>query len=158
MEKIEQKLKEAIDEALELEPINEMSLAWDYRKKNKAYCAWTEGPMKSDNCYFKFYNSDSPDDATKVARIRIDRPYYVGGIHRESNSKGIVEKWVLSDKEKQLLIKLLKTESIDNAGCNKWQDILIRWNRDNFGIPASKTIKGETGGYKAKPGVLKRIH
>lgn len=135
-------------------PLNEMSLAWDYRRKNKAYCVWTEGPMHAENRYFKFYDSDSPDDATKVARIRIDRAEYVGGQHNETNSRGKLENWILSQKEKRIFLILLNSPSDDNEGCNKWQDILIRWNRDNFGIPARKTISGEIQGYQAKPGLL----
>lgn len=146
-EKLNEELKEYI-------PLNEMSLAWDYRKKNKAYCAWTEGPMNAENRYFKFYDSDSPDMASKVARIRIDRAEYVGGDHKEKNSQGKVEKWILSDKDKKILLTLLKSPSDDNDNCTKWQDILIRWNRDNFGIPAKKTISGEIEGYQAKPGLL----
>lgn len=137
-----------------LTPINEMSLAWDYRKKNKAYCAWTEGPMSAENRYFKFYNSDSPDMASMVARIRIDRPEYVGGNHKESNSQGKVEKWILTPANKKLLIQLLNSPSDDNDNCTKWQDILIRWNRDNFGVPAKKTIANDFTGYQAKPGLM----
>ena len=151
----EKKIYEIAKELEEkLTPINEMSLAWDYRNKNKAYCAWTEGPMHSENRYFKYYNSDSPDMATKVARIRIDRPEYVGGTHMEKNSQGKVEKWILSDKDKKTFIQLLNSPSDDNDGCTKWQDILIRWNRDNFGIPAKKTIANQIDGYQAKPGLL----
>ena len=47
----------------------------------------------------------------------------------------------------------MNSPSDDNDGCTKWQDIIIRWNRDNFGIPAKKTISGDVNGYKAKPGI-----
>lgn len=137
--------------------INEMSLAWDYRNKNRAYCAWTEGPMSVENRYFKFYNSDSPDMASKVARIRIDRAEYVGGLHKEQNSQGKVEKWILTEREKRILVKLLQSNSDDNDGCTKWQDILIRWNRDNFSIPAKATISNQIQNYQAKPGLLDNL-
>lgn len=151
---MEKTIKQLNEEFEQLFQINEMSLAWDYRKKNKSYCAWTEGPMLAENRYFKFYDNESPNMASKVARIRIDRPVYVGGDHREKNSQGKLEKWILTEKEKKLLITLLNSASDDNDGCNKWQDILIRWNRDNFGIPAKKTISGDISGYQAKPGLL----
>lgn len=147
---INEKLQQAM-------PLNEMSMAWDYTNKNKSYCAWVEGPMGVDNRYFKFYNNDSPAYASKVARIRIDRAEYVGGNHNESNKQGKVENWILTNREKRLLITLLNSPSDDNVNCTKWQDILIRWNRDNFRIPANKTVTGQIDGYQAKKGVLDNI-
>ena len=89
-----------------------------------------------------------------MARIRIDRCEYVGGNHKERNSQGKVEKWTLNEKDKRNLITLLNSPSVDNEGCTKWQDIIIRWNRDNFGIPAKNTISGQIKGYQPKPGLL----
>lgn len=127
-----QKLKEA------LMPLNEMSMAFHYKDRHVEVCAWVENPTPRDNRYFKYYNSEYNSTATKVARIRIDKAEYVGSNHRERNLK----KWILSNKEKQELIEILKTFSDDYPGYTKWHDILITYNRDNFHLNAQDTING----------------
>ena len=125
-------------ELFQSQQINEMSMAFHYKDRHVEVCAWVENPTPRDNRYFKYYDSEYSNMAKKVSRIRIDRPEYVGGNHKERN----IKKWVLSDKEKQYLVQILKSPSDDYPNLIKWQDILITYNRDNFHIKAEDTIKG----------------
>lgn len=118
--------------------INEMSMAFSYKDRHVEVCAWVENPTPRDNRYFKYYDAEYSNMASKVARIRIDAAKYVGGNHKERNLK----KWILSNKEKQYLIEILNSPSDDYPSLTKWHDILITYNRDNFHIKAEDTIKG----------------
>lgn len=131
-------MKELTNKLNKLVAINEMSMAFHYKDRHVEVCAWVENPTPRDNRYFKYYNSEYNSAATKVARIRIDKPEYVGGNHKERNLKI----WNLSNKEKQYLIHILSTPSDDYVGYTKWHDILITYNRDNFHISAKDTIQG----------------
>ena len=131
-------MKKLIKRLNNLLQINEMSMAFHYKDRYVQVCAWVENPTPRDNRYFKYYNSEYNSTATKVARIRIDKPAYVGGNHKERN----LDVWNLSAREKQYLIEILSTPSDDYPGYTKWHDILITYNRDNFHISAKDTIEG----------------
>lgn len=152
MNKIEM-LIEKLKEALTPMPLNEMSMAFHYKDRYVEVCAWVENPTPRDNRYFKYYNSEYNSTATKVARIRIDKPEYVGGTHKERNLK----KWILSNKEKQYLMKILTTPSNDYPGYTKWQDILITYNRDNFHLKAEDTINGNLDKGTRNPTLPKHV-
>lgn len=113
------------------EQLYEMSMAFFYKDRRIDVCAWVENPMSTDNQYFKYYNCSTIPSATKVARIRLDRPEYVGGNHRERNLK----KWILTESEKKELIEILEGPSSEHEGFNRWQEVLMTYNRDNFQIP-----------------------
>ena len=149
------KLIHAIDEEIneQIEPMNEMSMAFHYKDRHIAVCAWVENPMIVDNRYFKYYNSQFYDTATKVARIRMNKADYVGGIHKE---KGL-EKWNLTHREKQYLVKILSSPSEDHKGFNRWQDVIITYNRDNFHLSAEDTIKGKFDKAQCSPNMPKHI-
>lgn len=147
------KLKQQIDEMLNPIPLYEMSKAFSYKDRRIDVCAWVENPMGVDNQYFKYYDCSSIPSAKKVARIRLDRPEYVGGIHQERNFK----KWILSNKEKQELINILKMPSDRYKGYTKWQDVLMTYNYDNFDIIPEKTIKGEITEYSKDPKMPKHL-
>ena len=152
MNKIEM-LIEKLKEVLTPMQLNEMSMAFHYKDRHVEVCAWVENPTPRDNRYFKYYNSEYNSTATKVARIRIDKPEYVGGNHKERDLK----KWILSNKEKQELIEILKTPSNDYPGYTKWQDIIITYNRDNFHLKAEDTIKGNLDKGTRNPTLPKHI-
>lgn len=135
-----QKLNEEFNK---LFSINEMSMAWEAQLKGRnSVCAWVEGPLKVDNQYIKYYNNAYYTDATKVARIRIDKPEYVGGVHSESGKK----KWVLTEAEKRIFVQILQEPSKTNSEYTNWQQILLTYNRDNFHI--YEPITGEVSVYK----------
>lgn len=117
----------------------EMSKAFSYKDKRIDVCVWVENPMSVDNMYMKYYNSSLYTLATKVARIRLDKPEYVGGNHRERNLK----KWILTEKEKKELIELLKQPSDKYQGYSKWHDVIITYNDDNFNLSFSQTVNAE---------------
>lgn len=148
-----QKLIRKLKEVLEPQTLNEMSMAFHYKDRYVEVCAWVENPTSRDNRYFKYYDSEYSSTASKVARIRIDRPDYVGGNHKERNLK----KWTLSKNEKQFLMTILKSESDDYKGLTKWQDILITYNRDNFHIKAEDTINGNIDKGTRNPLLIDKI-
>ena len=137
-------LKELNEEASRvLEPLNEMSIAWDADLKgNESVCAWVEGPLKVDNQYIKYYNNAHYPLATKVARIRIDKPEYVGGIHSEGNKK----KWILTNSEKRTLVHLLNQASEKDEKYTNWQQVILEYNASNFRL--FKPVTGDMTIYK----------
>lgn len=77
--------------------------------------------------YFKYYNSSSYSNATKVARISIEGPYYV--IHRNQDGK---ENWVLNTRERKLLHQILNERSSKYSGYTVWQAIILDYNNEKF--------------------------
>lgn len=147
------KLNERIQEIFNPMPLHEMSKAFSYKNRRIDVCAWVENPMGVDNQYFKYYNCSSIPSATKVARIRINKAEYVGGFHRERNLK----KWILSNREKQELVEILKMPSERYKNCTNWQDILITYNYDNFDIIPENTIAGNISKYNKDPKMPKHL-
>lgn len=139
MNKLEKIKEEFIAMLVKPTSLCEMSMAFAYKDKRIDVCAWVENPSSRDNRYFKYYNNSRYNNATKVARIRIDNPVYVGGTHKERNLK----QWILTDYEKNELVKLLSSPSNEFTGFTKWQSILIRYNSDNFFLTPQQTINGE---------------
>lgn len=146
---IAQELKKLIQP----QPLYEMSKAFSYKDRRIDVCAWVENPMATDNKYFKYYNSSSIDMATMVARIRIDRPTYVGGTHRERNLK----KWILTDKEKKELVQILSGNSLRYIGYTRWHDIIITYNFDNFNLTPEQTISGDLDDSQRSPRMPKHL-
>lgn len=142
-----------LNEEFEAMELYEMSMAFHYRNRRIDVCAWVENPMVVDNRYFKYYNSATINSATKVARIRIDKPQYVGGIYKERN----LQKWVLTKKEVKELYNLLQTPSDDYDGLTKWQDILVTYNRDNFLLSVKDSIAGNFEKVQKDPKMPKYI-
>lgn len=141
------KLKQQIDEMLTPIPLYEMSMAFHYKDRRIDVCAWVENPMATDNQYFKYYDNSLMRLAKKVARIRLDRPEYVGGIHKERNFK----KWILTNKEKQELVQILQGESEDQSGYTRWQELLMTYNRDNFNISFKDSKQGNLQNHQRDP-------
>lgn len=151
MQKNVKKLNEELEQLLQ--PLNEMSMAFAYKDKRIDVCAWVENPSSRDNRYFKYYNNSRYNNATKVARIRLDKPIYVGGIHKE---KGL-EQWILTDIERKELICLLNSPSDEYIGLTRWQSILIRYNADNFFLTSQQTINDELSKADMDPKMPKYI-
>lgn len=127
-------INEAIDEALEA--MNEMSIAWVDNKAKK--CCWVENSgTHTSNDYFKYYDSFSYRKADKIARISLRNPLYLS--HRNSDGK---DNWILTDKEKRELVKLMNSPSESREGFTNWQATLIQYNLDNFYIQPRQTIEG----------------
>lgn len=147
------KLNEELDEIINEDIINEMSKAFSYKDKGIDVCVWVEGPMRTDNQYFKYYDNMFYDNATKVARIRIDRNKYVGGQHREKNKK----KWILSDKEKNELVQILQQPSERYPKYTRWQEVLMTYNYDNFNITPENTMLGKIDDSQRNPNMPKYI-
>ena len=115
----------------EIEQLNEMSMAWEEHLSGKnSVCAWVEGPLRVDNQYIKYYNNEYYQDATKVARIRIDRAEYVGG----ENSEHGIKRWILNEKDKRIFVELLKKPCKRNPKYTNWENIILTYNADNFHI------------------------
>lgn len=133
------KLKEAFAKIFNKQQFYEMSKAFSYKDRRIDVCVWVENPMGVDNMYFKYYDCSLYTMANKVARIRLDKPKYVGGNHKEGTKK----KWVLSERDKKELVELLKSPSDEHEGLTKWQDVIITYNDDNFNLKAKQTINGE---------------
>lgn len=138
-------LNEQIEEILQ--PLNEMSMAWSYKDRRIDVCAWVENPTTRDNLYFKYYNSSFYNLADKVARIRLDKPEYVGGTHSEGNK----QKWILTKSEVKQLVSLLQMPSELHEGLTRWQDILITYNHDNFMLLPKDTINGNLDKARRNP-------
>lgn len=62
----------------------------------------------------------------------------------EITKKKNLKKWILSDKEKKYLLQILQSMSDDpaNKGYTRWQEILMRYNQDNFHLYPEDTKKG----------------
>ena len=130
-----------------LMPLTEMSMAFHYKDRRIDVCAWVENPMATDNQYFKYYNNSLMRLATKVARIRLNRPQYVGGIHKERNFR----KWVLTNKEKHELVQILQGSSEDQPRYTRWQELLMTYNRDNFNISFNDSKQGNLENQQRDP-------
>lgn len=141
------KLLQRLDEILNPIPLYEMSKAFSFKNKTIDVCVWVENPMSIDNLYFKYYNCSTIPSATKVARIRIDKPCYVGGNHKELNK----QKWILSKNEVRELIEILKSPSDEYDGLNKWQDIIITYNKDNFNLTTKQCLKNDFSSIQKDP-------
>lgn len=134
MQTIVQKLLEQIDDIINPIPLYEMSMATVDR--NLKRCIWVENPGNPNNQYFKYYNDINNSKATKVARIWLTKAEYL--YHRDN--KYI---WNLTDKEIKLLVNWLNSSSDEYEGLTVWQQILIVYNRDNFGIKPKETINND---------------
>lgn len=75
-------------------------------------------------CYFKYYNSDLYQKATKVARINFRTSEKVH--HRNDDGK---EDWIISSKEKKVLCDFLDQPSKFGPGTN-WEYALFSWNHE----------------------------
>lgn len=131
----------------------EMSMAFFYKDKRIDVCAWVETPMTVDNRYFKYYNCSTIPSATHVARIRLDKPEYVGGLHRENGKK----KWILTKREKEELIEILKGQSTDQPGYTRWQEVLMTYNRDNFNLSFSDSKSNDFSKAQKDPKMSKYL-
>jgi len=151
-------LNEEFNKLFEKMPIWEMSGVWKYRDKKNSVSVWTENPMVVDNMYFKYYDNFSYQLASKVARIRIDKPEYVGGNHKESNNAGRLQKWELSKSDVKVLMELLQSPSKDHPGYNKWQDIIIQFNHANFGLSLKEMEAGDYGQEEKDPILPDSVH
>ena len=136
-----------------LEPMYEMSKAFSIKNRRIDVCAWVENPMGANNQYFKYYDCSTIPSATKVARIRLDRPEYVGGNHRERN----LQKWILTTKEKQELVDILMGPSDEFDGLNRWQDIIITYNKDNFNLTTRDILAGDFSRAQRDPKMSDKI-
>ena len=76
---------------------------------------------RSGNSYFKFYNNPELPKATKIIRILFKNPDYI--IHHDEK-----QLWKLNSKEKKLLIKVLKEESVRYDGYTNWDIAKYDWN------------------------------
>lgn len=135
-------LNSVLDEALdgmneELEKLifNEMSIAWNDREANR--CVWVENPTGYNNKYFKYLNSFSYQKGKMMARISMLHPKYLD--HKNMDGK---KPWILTNKEKKELVKLMNQPSRDNKNLTNWQQTICQYNLDNFGIYRDETIDG----------------
>ena len=76
---------------------------------------------RSGNAYFKFYNNAEFLKATKIIRILFKKPDYA--VRRDGK-----QLWKLNSKEKKLLIKILKQESVRYDGYTNWDIAKYDWN------------------------------
>ena len=83
--------------------------------------------------YFKVYNSYSIDKATKMARISFRDVKYV--YHSATMGK---DDWVLSTKEKRMLILLLKEKSKAMPQYSNWEYAIISFNNEK-GLDVDET-------------------
>lgn len=81
-------------------------------------------------CYLKYYNSDSYEKATRVARISLLGPYTI--IHKNKDDK---KNWKLDHDDKNQLDKYLREKSRQAGflGATNWDMTLYHWN-DEFGF------------------------
>lgn len=71
--------------------------------------------------YFKVYNAESEQKATKVARIYFNRPEYVYPEHKESGKKV----WYFNSLERKLLNNILSDPDI-------WGQLVIALNKVTY--------------------------
>lgn len=90
--------------------------------------------------YFKVYNQDSYDKATKATRISFREPVYIS--HNNPDGK---QPWVLNAKERKLLISQMNKPSrlFKNSGLNLkiWHDCIAHFNNEAYGIDFDDTLK-----------------
>ena len=116
--------KEFLNETIDIkENLNEMATV--YRDKGKKQLCQVN-PDKGRQCleYFKLYDSDSFDKATKIARISFREPKYV--IHKDENG---LQPWIFNNREKKLLIEYLNLkENFYNRELTYFQIAIVKHN------------------------------
>ena len=132
-----------------------MKCRWHFFTKIKElmFACGLKTPMTVDNRYFKYYNRSTVPSATQVARIRLDKPEYVGGLRRENGKK----KWILTKREKEELIEILKGQSTDQPGYTRWQEVLMTYNRDNFNLSFSDSKSNDFSKAQKDPKMSKYL-
>lgn len=105
---------------------------------------------RSGNPYFKFYNADNYNKATKIIRVLFKKADYV--VHNDGK-----ELWELNSKEKKLLIKVLNEPSQYYPDITTWQAAKFDWDREYLEEPLrlDRYLKGEYDEfYKDNPGYV----
>lgn len=125
---------EIIKDLKEIYQLDEMSMAWVDRQEN--VCVWVENPDGYNNRYFKYCNSAKYLASTKIAGI--EKPQYVKNHTNQKN----VEDWILNSVKKKQLINLLNKPSGSHKGLNRWQEIILTYNQDNYQIEPNEIIDG----------------
>lgn len=85
--------------------------------------------------YFKVYDSESEQSASRIARIRFDMPIYE--IHAKQYNRG-KDYWWLNSKEKRKLITYLNAPNMYNKEFTNWQYAILSFNSER-GINPDKT-------------------
>lgn len=93
---------------------------------------------RQGNPYFKFYNNPNYTKATKIIRILFASPDYV--YHKDGK-----QLWELNNKEKKLLIDILRQESNQYDGYTNWEIAKYNWNCEYLEVQLNmkKYFKGE---------------
>lgn len=78
---------------------------------------------RNGNPYFKFYNSSNYSKATKIVRIAFKSTDYI--VHANSDGKKL---WKLNNKEKSLLIAIMKSNSPSYSNRTVWDAAKYTWN------------------------------
>lgn len=76
--------------------------------------------------YFKVYNNEFPDKATKIARIKFRTCEYV--IHNNNGRKTV---WFPDRDEIRNLVRILNYPSAKDKGFTVWQSLILSFNFEN---------------------------
>lgn len=109
------------------------TIGWaGYGSKGKSYFIGVDSsPNYIGNPYFKFYNSDSVESATRVARISFLTPRYV--YHRSESLPPLI----LNSKQRKILMAYMN-EWCDEDGYDEltnWEYSIIMHNREATNVP-----------------------
>lgn len=131
---------EKLQEALGLVELDEMSQAFGDREFKVNVWVERPGKYKGSDKYFKYSDSSSYEKATKCCRINIEKP--IVEYHRNADGK---MDWVLTERDKRDLVKLLNSTYSETNNMTHWQQILFTFNADRFQMKIDEFLKDSWG-------------
>lgn len=102
------------------ELLGEMATVYKSREYS-ILIAVTPDSSRAGNPYFKFLNNSNYLNADKIIRILFHKPDYV--IHKDGK-----ELWELNNKDKKLLMQILKQRSKKYKEYTNWDAAKFDWN------------------------------
>lgn len=98
-------------------------------------CIWVDPSSSRNGHYFKLYNRESPEKATRLSRIDFDAPKYI--IHRDR-----LPLWKLDGREKKDLINFLDKQYPEERHTN-WEHLVFLWNSEYLSQNGIDILKGK---------------
>lgn len=144
MDKLFDKVYEALDKGVPVkEIINNSDIVIEAAVKLHPDLNYTIGVYRGHNLndskrlqnekYFKFIPSKHSKKSKILRRISMIEPRFI--IHnKDSNTE-----WKMSGKDIDILIDILNSDSINYDGYTKWQELVMLFNLEAFGIPIKVT-------------------
>lgn len=98
-----------------------------FKKENMSVAVNPDANRNKINTeYFRVYNNEFPDKATKIARIKFRSCEYV--IHNNNGRKTI---WFPDRDEIRNIVRILNCPSAKDKGFTVWQSLILSFNFEN---------------------------